>query len=50
VIDTREPEGGSALHARAAHHQIFERHKERVPYVQAAGDIRRRHDDRERRK
>ena len=25
VIDTREPEGGSTLHARAAHHQIFER-------------------------
>ena len=48
VIDTGEPESRSTLHARAAHHQVFERHKERVPYMQATRDIRRRHDDRER--
>ena len=48
VIDTREPEGGSTLHARAAHHQIFERDEECVAHMQSASDVGWRHDDRER--
>ena len=33
VINTREPEGGSPLHACSAHHQVFERHEECMAHM-----------------
>ena len=49
VVDAREPERGPPAHPCPTRQQVFERDEERMSHVQAAGDVRWRHDDRERR-
>ena len=49
VVHARQVQGVVTLHPPAADQQVDQRVLERVPDVQAAGDVRRRDDDRERR-
>ncbi len=48
VVGAREPERPFPAHAREADHDVLEREEHRVPDMQVAVRVRRRHDDRER--
>ena len=49
VIHARQPERRVAAHAVPADQRVLDGRGEAVPHVQLAGQVRRRHDDRERR-
>ena len=48
VVAPGEEERRLAPHAVPSHHQVFECRRERMPHVQLARDVGRRHDDDER--